>query len=96
MQMSKLKIVPASDVSSHKTGRIVGLSKTQIDAILGFRPNVDDDPHKVKYSWAFSVQGNDCAVWDYKGSHKLKEYSAYGPDSVLREVFGSNYLSGAY
>jgi len=94
--MSNLKIVPVSDVASHKTGRIVGLSKAEIDRILGFKPNVADDPGKVKHSWGFNVQGNDCAVWDWKGSHKLKEWSAYGPDSVLREVFGTSYVSGAY
>ena len=91
--MDKLKIVPVQDVSSHRTGRIVGLSKVQIDRILGFKPNVADDPYKVKYSWAFNVQGSDCAIWDYKGSHKIKEYSAYGPADKLRAVFGENYTS---
>jgi hypothetical protein len=94
--MNKLKIVPVSDVASHKTGRIVGLTKAQIDEILGFKPNVVDDPYKVKHSWAFNVQGNDCAVWDWKGSHKLREWSAYGPDAVLRKVFGTSYMSRAY
>jgi hypothetical protein len=94
--MSKLKIVPVSNVASHKTGSIVGLTKAQIDAILGFKPNVDDDVSKVKYSWGFNVQGNNCAVWDWKGSHKFKEWSAYGPESVLRAVFGTNYVSGAF
>lgn len=94
--MSKLKIVPVDNVGSHKTGRIVGLTKAQIDKVLGFKPNVADDPYKVKYSWAFNVQGNDCAIWDWKGSYKLNEFSAYGPDTVLREVFGTNYVSGAY
>lgn len=94
--MSKQKIVPVSYMDSHKTGRIVGLTKAEIDRILGFKPNVDDDASKVKHSWGFSVDNNKCAVWDWKGSHKFKEWSAYGPDAVLREVFGSSYQSGAY
>ncbi len=94
--MSELRIVPVTDVASHKTGRIVGLTKAQIDRILGFKPNIKDDPYKVKYSWGFNVQGNDCAIWDWKGSHRFNEFSAYGPDAVLRQVFGSNYVSGAW
>jgi hypothetical protein len=94
--MSKLKIVPVSHVSSYKTGRIVGLTKAEIDALLGFKPNMVDDPSKVKHSWGFKVKGNDCAIWDWKGSHKLKEWSAYGPETVMRAIFGANYVSGAY
>lgn len=91
--MSKLKIVPVNGVDgSHRTGGIEGLTKAQIDGILGFKPNVQDDPSKVKHSWAFSALGSDCAVWDYKGSHRLKRWSAYGPDAVLREVFGDAYV----
>lgn len=94
--MTRPNIVPIPIVAGHKTGRIMGLTKAQIDRILGFKPNVDDDPIKVKHSWAFSAEGNACAVWDWKGSHRSKEWSAYGPDDVLRRVFGTNYVPGAY
>jgi hypothetical protein len=91
-----MRIVPVSDVASHKTGRIVGLTKAQIDKVLGFEPNVDDDPYKVKYSWAFNAGGRDCAIWDWKGSHKLREFSAYGPKEVLSKLFGTSYQDGAW
>ena len=59
-----MKITPNSNVSSYRMGSLVGLSKAQIDSILGFKPNMQDDASKVKHSWGFSVRGKDCAVWD--------------------------------
>ena len=92
--MSKLKIVPVADVSSWKTGSIFGLTKADIDRILGFKPNGLRDEYKSEYGWEFNINGSDCAIWDWKGSHKLSQWSAYGPDHLLREVFGSHYSSG--
>lgn len=86
-----MKIKPISHVDSHKTGEICGLDKADIDRLLGFEPNVPDDEYKVKYSWAFTVDGEPCAVWDWKGSHAMRTWSAYGPHAVLAKVFGSHY-----
>lgn len=92
----KLDIVPVGHVSSHKTGSIAGLTKEEIVRRLGFEPNVADDADKVEHSWAFTVQGKECAVWDWKGSHRLRSWSAYGPTEVMREVFGNHYSQGAW
>jgi len=54
-----------------------------ITRILGFKPNCEDDTSKVKYSWLFTVNGNLCGIWDYKGSR----WSAYDPDNMLNELF---------
>lgn len=89
--MSKIKIQPKADVASHRTGRIQGLTKAQIDGILGFRPNVDDDATKVKYSWGFTADGQCCAVWDYKGSHRTLAWSTYGDQALLQSLFGDHY-----
>jgi hypothetical protein len=89
--MSKPVIVPDADVMSHRTGTVRGLTKQDIDRILGFEPNVDDDEFKVKYSWGFTVNGVKCAVWDWKGSYTVNQFSAFGPDNVLREVFSNCY-----
>ena len=83
------KIVPMSNVcGTHRTGGLTGLTKTDIDKVLGFKPNVDDDPCKVKYSWGFQYKGHKCAIWDYKGSWKDKYWSTYGPAEVFKELFG--------
>lgn len=39
----------------------------QIESVLGFAPNVQDDPDKVTMSWGFKLDGVRCGIWDYKG-----------------------------
>jgi hypothetical protein len=63
----------------------------EINKILGFKPNIADDPDKVKYSWGFTVDGVHCGIWDYKGSYKYKSFSTFGPADSLRKVFGEHY-----
>ena len=64
------------------------LTKTQIEQILGFEPNVKDDPYKVKNSWGFKVDGMHCGIWDYKGL----PWSAYGPEEVFIKLFGEENI----
>ena len=89
--MSEVVIVPNPDVMGSRTGSLEDLSKDDIVRILGFEPNVEDDPYKVVNSWGFTINGIECAVWDYKGSHKYKQWSTFGPDEALRLVFGTFY-----
>lgn len=86
-------IVPDPDASkgSHRTGVLEGITADKIESILGFAPNVADDPDKVRYSWAFTVNGYKCAIWDYKGSYQYNSFSTYGPASVLRSIFPDHY-----
>jgi len=89
-----MKIVPTTEgPGTHKTGQLNSMTVARINEILGFTPNVDDDPFKVKYSWQFLVDGELCAVWDWKGSHSFGQFSTYGPCSKLIEVFGNSYSS---
>jgi hypothetical protein len=74
-------------IASHRTDGITGYSKAQIERLLGFPPNFKDDPDKVIYSWRFTIDGKECAIWDYHGSHKLKRWSAYDPHKVLSNFF---------
>jgi hypothetical protein len=69
--------------STHRTGTLKGLSALEIAKKLGFAPNVDDDPDKVQYSWAFSIDGKKAAIWDYKGSSVDKQFSVYDPEGAL-------------
>jgi len=87
-----MHIVPDRDVLSHKTGELTGLTVAQVNKILGFKPNISDDPSKVKHSWGFRAGHNnnelvECAVWDYYGF----QFSCYGDPEVMREIFGTHY-----
>lgn len=56
----------------------------QISEVLGFSPNVKDDPDKVKYSWGFTINGKKCGIWDYKGSR----WSVYDPSGhLVKDLF---------
>jgi len=74
-------------VSTHRTASISKYAAWQIEKILGFPPNVDDDPDKVVHSWLFTVDGYECGIWDYKGSHHLNMWSVYDPHNVLGQLF---------
>jgi hypothetical protein len=88
MKTKKPIIKPVNEAGDSCNVRIEGLSVAQITKRLGFKPNVQDDPYKVKNSWGFTVDGVRCGVWDYKGSEKYNAFSAFGPDEALRKVFG--------
>ena len=82
-------IIEALDkVGSHRTGTLENYSADEIASILGFKANCDDDPDKVEYSWGFTADGVECAIWDYKGSHKVASFSTFGPREVFEQLFG--------
>ena len=72
-----MKIEPTTKfIASHKQGSIHA-SKEQIVKVLGFEPNVDDDAGKVVNSWGFTIDGEDAAIWDWKGSEHFNEFSYF-------------------
>lgn len=90
-----MEIQPTGFVSSHKTGSLSGLTLEQIQQRLGFGPTSENDD-KSAYTWDFKVDGAECSIWDWKGSHRSRQWSAYGPADKLRAVFGNSYSSGAF
>jgi hypothetical protein len=70
-----------------RTGEIKGYTATQISRILGFTPNVDDDPDKVSHSWGFLADGRQCGIWSYRGSEHVRIFSTYGPREVFDQLF---------
>jgi hypothetical protein len=95
MHVPTVTIRPASLNSTYRTGGLQNLTATQIIDILGIRPNVQDDPDKVVNSWAFTVDGKPCAIWDYKGSHIVQMWSVYDPENALGVLFKSeNFQKG--
>ena len=87
-----MKIEPTQLSGSHRTGTLTKYTKEQIESILGFAPNVEDDPDKVVNSWAFTIDGYKCAIWDYKGSHHYDIWSVYDPHNVLEQLFTMEQL----
>jgi hypothetical protein len=79
-----MKIVPFNQPGACCTGNIdSGYTVADINRILGFKPNVKDDPYKVRHSWGFKADGKECGIWDYKGSR----WSTYGPKAVFNQLF---------
>lgn len=83
------KIIPFDISGSHKQYQINNITAKEIEKILGFKSNMSDDDQKVKYSWGFKVNNKKCAIWDYKGSHKYNEFSAWGDYETLVSLFGN-------
>ena len=87
------EILPQSDPpGSWRQHTIIGLSAAEIAAILGFESNVREDPDIVRYSRAFTVDGEPCAIWDYHNGFHLQRFSAWGPANRLEAVFGADHL----
>jgi hypothetical protein len=82
-----MQIIPIQLSGSYRTGTLSKYTKRQIIDILGFEPNIADDEKKVVNSWAFMVDGHECAIWDYKGSHHYNIWSIYDPHNVLCNLF---------
>jgi len=81
---------PSRDVGTGKDWSLdESLRPGDIDKILGEGSaakgkeyRCSDDPQKVKYSWAFEVDGKHCAIWDYKGTR----WSGYGPKECFQAL----------
>jgi hypothetical protein len=79
-----MNILPHDGAGSHRTGSIdSGYTVAEINRILGFKPNIQDDPQKVKYSWGFTADGQPCGIWDYRGGR----WSVFGPQEVFDKLF---------
>ena len=88
-----MKIIKAKHfISSFRTGTITGMSKNVIDSVLLIEgTKVKSEDGKVTVEWQFQADGVDCAIWDYKGSAKYDQYSAYMPEAIGQALFGAAY-----
>jgi len=79
-----MKITKAKHfISSFRTGTITGMSKNVIDSVLLIEgTKVKSEDGKVTV---------ECAIWDYKGSAKYDQYSAYMPEAIGQALFGAAY-----
>lgn len=90
-----MELVPNPNVMSHRMGTLRGTTYGDIYAKLGFDPNVVDDEDKVAHSWGFTLDGVDCAIWDWKGSYTRGTWSTFGPHDKLKALFGDAYDGGS-
>jgi hypothetical protein len=85
--------IEAYDIpGKHRTGYLNGLSVTEINEVLGFYSNCDDDPDKVVNSWGFKADGVHCGIWDYYGSYNQNIFSIYGSREIFVELFGEEHV----
>ncbi len=92
MTAANVVIKPVHLSTSHKTHSLINLSKEDIVRALGFEPNESDDPDKVENSWGFTIDGKECGIWDYKGSHMFNQWSAYDPHGVMGKIFSGEVM----
>ena len=85
-------INPINVGGEFKTGALYDINVDTITEVLGFAPNVADDPHKVVNSWGFEIDGHKFGIWDYKGSHHAGQFSTYGDAGVLSKLFPAHYV----
>jgi hypothetical protein len=78
-----------ADIRGNRSGRLVGLTRNRVTAVLGFVSNVADDPVKVGRAWGFEADGVPAAVWRYKDSPNL---SYFGPEDVFVRLFGREHV----
>jgi len=86
---TKPVVRPTTLNGTHRMGTLHPVTKQSIIKAIGFPPNAADDGDKVTVSWEFTVDGVECAVWDYRGSlESMAQVSFWGPAEALRKVFG--------
>lgn len=83
-----MNIQPINKPGASRTGLLYNMTREKIIEKLGFEPNVQDDPSKVKDSWGFTVDGKEFGIWDYKGSQQIGHYSFYGDKETMAKIFG--------
>jgi hypothetical protein len=85
-------IIPVAKAGDYRTGGLRNLRPGGIVRVLGFAPNVEDDTEKVSHSWGFTVDGERCGIWSYKGSERAERWSTYGPRNHFEALFGAEHV----
>jgi len=84
MLVNGIVVEAVEQVGAYRMGSLPWtLTPEAIISVLG-EPNVQDDPEKVEHSWGFTLDGELCGIWDYKGSR----WSTYGDNEKIQKVLG--------
>lgn len=82
--MQKPEIKPSKEYGSGRDGHLSHLlTPDEITKRLGFGPIDPCDDGKTDLEWAFTIDGEPCGIWDYKGSR----WSYAGPKEKMSLVF---------
>jgi hypothetical protein len=77
-------IKPSKKFGSGRDGSLsYKLTPDEITKRLGLDPVAPCDDGKTVLEWAFTIDGKQCGIWDYKGSR----WSYAGPKEALVKVF---------
>lgn len=80
---------PESFMASHRQGRLSSaITARAISARLGMPSKGASGDGKATHDWQFVFDGNECAIWDYKGTR----WSYYGPRAVFESLFPGNVM----
>jgi hypothetical protein len=94
MNMPTITAHPINEAGDSRTGSLSeNITPKQITAALGFPPNVNDDPDKVRHSWGIELRHEDgrtarAGIWDYKGSR----WSVYDPSGLLAAYLAAYHI----
>lgn len=77
-------------------GSLQNLNTFQINTVLGFYPNSDDEG---EIEWAFKYYGVSCKIWSRgsgasTGMFPAESFLFYGPRSVFVKLFGEGNVTG--
>ena len=81
-------IRPASLSGTHLEGHIVGVSRAQIEAALGFAPQWEGDDRYGPCWEASYGPRTPFSLWDRGGSGERGVWSYWGHANTLRAIFG--------
>jgi len=87
-------VIPIDEAGGSRT-LTVATTYDKICSVVGFEPNVEDDPDKVEASWGFQdSDGRKGFLWCYKiGKGACRSWSADGSRKLLEDLFGYDRVS---
>lgn len=74
--------------AGRRTGSLAYTGEGDISARLGFQPTRHSVEGISDQEWLFTVDGVQCAIWDWRGAGRHGCWSTFGPASVFAALFG--------
>lgn len=87
----KVKKSDAYRTGTYCTGKLVGLTASQISKVIGFEPDTNFSDPKTTINWGFLANGQYCSIWNWKGSNEWGQWSVFGPSAVFEQLFQDNF-----
>jgi hypothetical protein len=94
-QIKRITVREATQRASiGKQWSMTGISRAEIEAALGFKGQPPSEDGKSETSFYFDIAGQVFSVWDWHGWGKNREWSAFGPHDLLRQIFPTATFAG--